>query len=85
MRKKGFDKEIGLGVLDVHTHKIEKVEDVVKGIELHVNDRLEIPSSEQIAHHPRAHSPRSSGDTDRHDPQRSEARPRRGEPWSRAK
>ena len=33
MKAKGFDKEIGLGVLDVHTHTIETVEEVVAGIE----------------------------------------------------
>ena len=32
MQKKGFDKEIGLGVLDVHTHEIESVDEVVAGI-----------------------------------------------------
>ncbi|MPZ50016.1 MAG: methionine synthase [Dehalococcoidia bacterium] len=32
MREKGFDKEVGLGVLDVHTHKVETVEEVVAGI-----------------------------------------------------
>ncbi len=33
MRKKGFHK-IGLGVLDVHAHKVESVEEVVKRIKL---------------------------------------------------
>jgi 5-methyltetrahydropteroyltriglutamate--homocysteine methyltransferase len=32
MKTKPFDKEIGLGVLDVHTHKVETVEEVVAGI-----------------------------------------------------
>ena len=32
MKERGFDKEIGLGVLDVHTHEVESVEEVVAGI-----------------------------------------------------
>jgi 5-methyltetrahydropteroyltriglutamate--homocysteine methyltransferase len=32
MREKPFDKQIGLGVLDVHTHKVETIEEVVAGI-----------------------------------------------------
>jgi 5-methyltetrahydropteroyltriglutamate--homocysteine methyltransferase len=32
MRERGFAKEIGLGVLDVHTHEIETVDEVVAGI-----------------------------------------------------
>jgi 5-methyltetrahydropteroyltriglutamate--homocysteine methyltransferase len=34
MKRKGFNAEIGLGVLDVHTHKVETVEEVVKGIKM---------------------------------------------------
>jgi len=33
MAAKGFDKEIGLGVLDVHRHEIESVDEVIDGIE----------------------------------------------------
>ena len=32
MKQKGFDKEIGLGVLDVHTHKVEDIETVKDSI-----------------------------------------------------
>jgi 5-methyltetrahydropteroyltriglutamate--homocysteine methyltransferase len=32
MKARGFPKEIGLGVLDVHTHEIETVDEVVAGI-----------------------------------------------------
>jgi 5-methyltetrahydropteroyltriglutamate--homocysteine methyltransferase len=32
MRERGFDKEVGLGVLDVHTHEVETVEEVAAGI-----------------------------------------------------
>jgi 5-methyltetrahydropteroyltriglutamate--homocysteine methyltransferase len=33
MKERGFPKEIGLGVLDVHSHRVETVEEVVAGIE----------------------------------------------------
>ncbi len=33
MKRKPFTKEVGLGVLDVHTHRIETVEEVEAGIE----------------------------------------------------
>jgi len=33
MKSRGFPKEVGLGVLDVHTHHVETVDDVVAGIE----------------------------------------------------
>jgi 5-methyltetrahydropteroyltriglutamate--homocysteine methyltransferase len=32
MAEKGFDKEVGLGVLDVHSHQVESVDEVVAGI-----------------------------------------------------
>ena len=44
MKRKGFDAEIGLGVLDVHTHKVETVEEVVKGIKM----ALEVLPPEKI-------------------------------------
>jgi 5-methyltetrahydropteroyltriglutamate--homocysteine methyltransferase len=44
MKKKGFDAEIGLGVLDVHTHKVESVEEVVRGIK----SALEILPPEKV-------------------------------------
>jgi 5-methyltetrahydropteroyltriglutamate--homocysteine methyltransferase len=44
MKRKGFDAEIGLGVLDVHTHKVETVEEVVRGIK----SALEVLPPEKI-------------------------------------
>jgi len=44
MRKKPFAKDIGLGVLDVHTHRIETVDEVVAGI----NKALEVLPPERI-------------------------------------
>jgi 5-methyltetrahydropteroyltriglutamate--homocysteine methyltransferase len=44
MKKKGFDAEIGLGVLDSHTHRTETVEEVVRGIKL----ALEVLPPEKI-------------------------------------
>jgi 5-methyltetrahydropteroyltriglutamate--homocysteine methyltransferase len=44
MKRKGFTAEIGLGVLDVHTHRVETVEEVVRGIKL----ALEILPPEKI-------------------------------------
>jgi 5-methyltetrahydropteroyltriglutamate--homocysteine methyltransferase len=32
MKQRGFDKEIGLGVVDVHTHEVETVDEVVEGL-----------------------------------------------------
>jgi 5-methyltetrahydropteroyltriglutamate--homocysteine methyltransferase len=44
MKRKGFHAELGLGVLDVHTHKVETVEEVVRGIKM----ALEILPPEKI-------------------------------------
>jgi 5-methyltetrahydropteroyltriglutamate--homocysteine methyltransferase len=44
MKRKGFNAELGLGVLDVHTHKVETVEEVVRGIKM----ALEVLPPEKI-------------------------------------
>jgi 5-methyltetrahydropteroyltriglutamate--homocysteine methyltransferase len=44
MRKKPFNKDIGLGVLDVHSHRIETVDEVVAGI----HKALEVLPPERI-------------------------------------
>ena len=44
MKRKGFNAEIGLGVLDVHTHQVETVEEVVNGIKM----ALEVLPPERI-------------------------------------
>jgi 5-methyltetrahydropteroyltriglutamate--homocysteine methyltransferase len=33
MRARSFDKDVGLGVIDVHDHRVETLEAVVAGIE----------------------------------------------------